>query len=76
MTRKLHNRYPDKDLARAINLVKMDAERLGIEFKNFPDRQPALFVDRDNQNSDNPLPESWQSLLNEQADRIGFELLC
>jgi hypothetical protein len=51
----------------AIDTVKADAERLGIEFLT-----PSLLGYCDGLSEDWPMPKGWRGLLIEQAERIGW----
>ncbi|ONH58345.1 hypothetical protein CcI49_23100 [Frankia sp. CcI49] len=57
----------------AIDTIKADANRLGIEFRgHFPGSAPALYVNGDGEWPDVWLPENWRGRLAEQARRLGW----
>lgn len=60
-------------LARAIDLLKADAERLGIDFRPIEGRPPMLYVPGDGEDPKEDLPQGWQRMLAEQAERLGWE---
>ena len=59
-------------LAAMIDLLKADAERLGIEFRVIDGDPPALWVPGDGEDDDRPLPVGWQQRLAEEAARLGW----
>ena len=63
-------------LETAIDTIKADAERLGIEFKTTPGRtgMPMLLAHGDGESEDWPMPENWKEILAEQAERIGWSM--
>lgn len=73
----LHTRYAVRDctdgtsaLAAVIDVIKADAERLGITWKT-----PAIYYQGDGhiENIDDlPAPEGWRQMLRDQAQRIGW----
>jgi hypothetical protein len=59
----------DDALTRALDTLKADAERLGIQFVGSAGLPPGLWYTDD---LDFPAPAGWYETLSEQADRIGF----
>jgi hypothetical protein len=57
-------------LAAVVDVVKADAERLGIEFRHITGEPPALWVPGDGE--DGGLPDGWQRQLADQAERLGW----
>lgn len=55
------------DLRSAIDVVKADAENLGIVWT-----EPCLFMHDDGRSTDFPPPENWQKIMMSEAARIGF----
>lgn len=54
-------------LAAVIDVVRADAERLGITWK-----WPTLYYRGDGTDIEHPPPEGWRDMLKEQARRIGW----
>ena len=74
---KLSTRYWSHDpgeetLARQIDLVKADAERLGIRFVATGADKPSLYYQGDGEDPEWPAPEGWRELLGRQAARLGW----
>lgn len=75
---KLNTRYYVADgnevtgLRAAIEAVKADAERLGIEFRGTVGDPPALYYKGDGEWSDYPPPDGWRDLLAAEAARLGW----
>lgn len=73
---KLHTRYYLRDgetkdaLTVAIDIVKADAERLGITWTN-----PHVYMDGDGEWDDREYPSGWRRLVDDQAKRLGWEPL-
>jgi len=69
----LHTRYQVKDgscadpLGTAIGVLRADAERVGIQW-----REPCLYYRGDGEDPDCPPPPGWLDLLQAQASRIGW----
>lgn len=76
----LHTRYFLRDgkttdaLTVAVDVVKADAERLGITW-NTPGVGPFVYMDGDGENGGRPLPSNWRELVDAQARRLGWESL-
>lgn len=68
----LHSRYPEDDLAQAIDTLRQDAAKLGIRFERVG-LLPFLSIEGDGKSQDWPSPPGWRALLREQAARIGFD---
>jgi hypothetical protein len=72
----LHTRYfigGSDGLAKAIDLLREDAERLGIEFRTAPvDPGPWIYYETDGEDSEWPPPPRWREQLAEQAQRLGW----
>lgn len=74
----LRCRYWSKDhsedaLARQIDLVKADAERLGITFATLSFAQtPLLYYQGDGEDPEWPPPPDWREILGRQATRLGW----
>jgi hypothetical protein len=69
----LCTRYYVTSLARAIDLIKADAERLGITFRQ-GDELPMLYYKGDGEDPDYPPPVGWRAMLADQAERIGWHV--
>lgn len=77
----LHTRYfvregdgPDADgLAAAVDAVKRDAERLGIDFSRSEAVPPTVYYLLNGEDKDYPPPDGWRELVNTQARRLGWE---
>ncbi len=65
----LYTRYGLPTIGDAIDLLKGDAERFGIEWR----AQPSLYVDGDGELPNVPLPADWRELLSAEAKRLGWE---
>ena len=60
-------------LSHVVDLVKADAERLGIRWGATPDLQPSIYYDGDGERSDlPPPPPNWCALVNAEAARLGW----
>lgn len=60
-------------LTAAIDTIKSDAERLGIEFRgHFPGSVPRLYVNGDGEWPHVWLPANWRGRLAAQARRLGW----
>jgi hypothetical protein len=59
-------------LSQAIDTIKLDAKRLGIQFAEIPGLTPHLFYLGDGENKDYPPPDRWREMLQIEAQRIGF----
>lgn len=55
------------DLEMAIDTLKQDVERLGIEWHD-----AILYGHKDGESEEYPLPVNWKEIIKNQADRIGF----
>lgn len=55
-------------LTAVTDTLTQDAERMGIEF-----RDPYIYAKGDGEDPDHPMPEGWVDLLEEQAERLGWE---
>lgn len=64
---RLRTRYGTPSLTEAIDLVKTDADRLGIVWK-----EPTLYVEGDGEDPEVSLPEGWRDLLAAECDRLGW----
>jgi hypothetical protein len=64
----------DDPLGRAIDLLKADAERLGIRFDGRDGEPPSLYYKGDGESPDFPPPVGWRALLVDQAERIGWRV--
>ena len=67
----LRTRYYVPTLAAAIDLLKRDAERLGIVFRSSIPGCPTLYVEGDGESADVSLPADWRPLLHAEALRLG-----
>jgi hypothetical protein len=70
-------RYWSKDtsveaLARQIDLVKADVERLGITFKDAGEQRPSLYIYADGE-EEWSAPKDWRALLADQSERLGWD---
>lgn len=55
----------------AVDLIKADAERLGITWKHMPEvSSPTVYYDENNE--DYLPPDGWHGLMNAQAVRLGW----
>jgi hypothetical protein len=74
----LHTRYQVKDgndvdgLTAAIDALRSDAERLGIEWRTMSGVAPSLFTD-EAEAPDAGWPAGWRDLVSAQAERLGWE---
>ena len=57
-------------LAVAVDAVKADVERLGIEWRN-----PRVYYPGDGEDGEHEPPQGWQEMLGAQADRLGWQRL-
>lgn len=64
----LVSRYFERDLTRLIDTIKADTEKLGIEWK-----KPRIFMRGDEEIKEKKYPPDWRKILNNQAERIGWE---
>lgn len=77
---RLHTRYFLRDgkttdaLTVAIDVVKADAERLGITW-NTPGVGPFMYMLGDGENGGRDVPDNWRELVDAQARRLGWEPL-
>lgn len=75
---KLNTRYYVADgnevtgLRAAIDAVKADAERLGIEFRPVAEAPPSLYYKGDGEWADYPPPGGWRDMLVAEAERLGW----
>lgn len=72
---KIWTRYQCESLtlAEVLDLLREDAERLGIAFRTLPGNVgPSLYYQGDGEDQDFPPPEGWERLLADQAERIGW----
>jgi hypothetical protein len=69
----ISNKYAEP-IEDAIDTVKADAERMGIEFISISTRKASmLYYDHDGESKEFPPPDNWKQILKEQAERIGWE---
>jgi len=68
----LRTRYPVKGLSAAIDVVKCDAERMGVSFREDGVVGPYVYYLGDGVNDDYPPPDGWRGMVNEQAQRLGW----
>jgi hypothetical protein len=54
-------------VAAVTDTLRRDAETLGIEF-----RDPYLYAEGDGEDPNNPLPDGWVDMFEEQADQLGW----
>lgn len=66
----LHTRYY-VEIETAIDTLIADAKRLGIEIKKGIGDKPFLMLYQDGERY---VPDSWRKVLQEQAERIGFQV--
>ncbi|MBU2249781.1 MAG: hypothetical protein KKD77_23745 [Gammaproteobacteria bacterium] len=59
-------------LAQAIDTIKADAEKLGIQFRGTIGEIPFLWGEQDGESKEWPMPVNWRELLQEQARRLGW----
>ncbi len=77
----LHTRYlvregdgPDADaLSAAIDVVKRDADRLGVRFRTDGAAAATVYYQGDGEDEDWPLSDSRREMMNVQARRLGWE---
>jgi hypothetical protein len=73
---EIRSRYMVRDgksadaLTVVLDVVRADAQRLGIEW-----RSPALYYKGDGEDEDYPPPDGWRSLIGAQAARLGWRNL-
>lgn len=73
---KLHTRYQVRDgseatLAAVIDVIKADAERLGITFRT-DGAGPNVYYKGDGEDEDYPPPDGWGEMVDAQAARLGW----
>lgn len=68
----LTTRY-GQTITSAIDTIKLDAEKLGIDFRDDIPGCPMLYYVDDGDSEDYPPPKKWKKLLRKQSKRIGFE---
>lgn len=61
-------------LTAVIDVIKADAERMGIRFP-MGSAGPYVFYEGDGEDEDCPPPEGWRDLLAKEAQRLGWESL-
>lgn len=64
---ELVTRYQTPTLGEAVDLIKADVERLGIEWK-----APTLYMRGDGADEEFPPPKNWRQLLAAECERIGW----
>lgn len=72
---RLHTRYfigGSEALTRAIDVVKADAERLGIRFGVLDGETGRIYAHQDGEDPEYPMPDGWRELLAWQSERIGW----
>lgn len=57
-------------LATAVDVVKQDAERLGIRFGGAT--PPVVYYEGDGEDEDWPPPDGWRGMVDAQAQRLGW----
>ena len=60
-------------LAAAIDVIKADAERLGIRFRQDGLMTPHVYYQGDGEDEDWPPPAGWRELVDAQSARLGWE---
>lgn len=65
---EIHTRYSCPTIEEAIDLVKADVERLGIEW-----RPGTIYMRGDGEDEEFPPPADWRRIVNQQAERLGWE---
>lgn len=63
----LRLRYQAPSLSEAIDLIKADSERLGIDWK-----APTIYAPGDGEDDDVHLPDDWRALIRAECDRLGW----
>lgn len=63
----LRTRYACPTLSDAIDLIRADAERLGIEWRP----APTIYVPQDGE-GDDPMPDNWGALIAAECERLGW----
>lgn len=66
-------RYLMHDLGDALDLLKADAERLGIRWAQVP-QCPTIYMEADGEADDIDYPIGWQKIVNDQIRRLGWKL--
>lgn len=70
----LRCRYPNADLAAAIDSLKADAERLGITWGSRNGAvTPTIYYPGDGGWADTYYPPNWREIADEQAKRLGWK---
>lgn len=69
----LSSRYYESNLDKVIDIIKADAEKLGIEFKVIDGLSPYIFMEGDGEIKGKNYPENWKKIINDQAIRIGWK---
>jgi hypothetical protein len=65
---------PDADaLTAAVDVVKADAGRLGIIFRQDGPMTPHVYYKGDGEDKDCPPPPGWEELIDAQSARLGWE---
>lgn len=60
-------------LAAAVDVVKQDADRLGIRFGGAT--SPTVYYEGDGEDEDYTPPDGWRGMVNAQAERLGWKPL-
>lgn len=72
---KLQCRYQVDDLGRGLDVLKADAERLGISFRDVGGYPPAIYYKGDGEWEGYEPPEGWRQILLVENMRLGWRSL-
>jgi hypothetical protein len=64
---ELRTRYTVGTLSEAVDLVRVDAERLGVVWK-----EPTIYMKGDGEDEEFPPPHGWKQLLADECQRLGW----
>jgi hypothetical protein len=69
----LRHRYVTTEVVRAAEVLKVDAERLGIRFNEIAGAPPAVYVEGDGEWQDIDYPANWREVASAVAEALGFQ---
>jgi len=59
-------------LARVVDIVKADAERMGIRWSNPAHHAPCIYYEGDGENPAHPAPQGWRTRISAECERLGW----
>lgn len=72
---ELQNRYSLASLTAAIDNIKRDVERLGIQWDAIEGMTPTIYMHVDGLDKETAYPENWRVLIAAQCARLGWRCL-